>query len=90
VVVDAGTHWLFHAGDAFYHPGTIDGSSRGPISLRLQEAAFAFDNQQLRQGQRQISNLDEVYEGKTVRLINAHSPKLYDRARQEERLWQGE
>lgn len=32
VAVDAGYRWVLHCGDAFYHPGTIDGKSRVPPS----------------------------------------------------------
>lgn len=83
VAVDAGSHWILHAGDAFYHPGTIDGSSAGPLSLRLQEAGFAFDNVALRRSQQKLGGLLRAGGEKPVEIVNSHSRALFLRDRVE-------
>ncbi|MCW5951258.1 MAG: NAD(P)H-binding protein [Propionibacteriaceae bacterium] len=80
VAVDAGGRWVLHAGDSFYHPGTLDGSARPPLSLRLQEAAFAFDRPALRKNQARLGALLAEHDP-TVLLVNAHDPALLSAAR---------
>ncbi|GAA1033433.1 MBL fold metallo-hydrolase [Virgisporangium ochraceum] len=42
VPTDAGT-WLLHAGDAYFHRVTIDGTARPPLGIRLEEASTQTD-----------------------------------------------
>lgn len=80
IAVDAGSRWVLHAGDSFYHPGVLDGSARSPLSLRLQEAAFAFNRPQLRENQARLGELLARRESDLL-LVNAHDPGLLETAR---------
>lgn len=72
--------WVLHAGDAFYHPGTLDGSARPPLALRWQEAAFAFDRKALRENQARLGELLSEA-APDLLLVNAHDPGLLEAAR---------
>lgn len=80
VAVDAGHRWILHCGDAFYHPGTIDGHSRVPRVLSAQETMFAFDRKQLRANQDRLTELYHRQEPGLL-IVCAHDPGLYARAR---------
>ncbi|TVZ90365.1 hypothetical protein [Streptomyces sp. BK340] len=43
VAVDAGDHWVLHAGDAFYHRGQVDGTGKTPKTLLATERVIAHD-----------------------------------------------
>lgn len=73
VAVDTGSRWVLHAGDSFYHPGTLTGKERPPVALRLQEAAFAQDRAALRENQRRLGSL---MGDPSILLVNAHDPGL--------------
>jgi glyoxylase-like metal-dependent hydrolase (beta-lactamase superfamily II) len=57
VAVDAGHRWILHAGDAFYHPGTLDGSAKVPFALRALESLVAFDRKQVRANHDRLAEL---------------------------------
>ncbi|TQJ37439.1 MBL fold metallo-hydrolase [Streptomyces sp. NBC_00080] len=80
VAVDAGPRWLLHAGDAFYHHGTLDGRSPIPASLRGMEAVIAYDGKQVRDNH---ARLAELYGqgAPDLTIVNAHDPVLYEKAR---------
>jgi len=80
VAVDAGHRWVLHCGDAFYHPGTLDGSSRVPRALTVMESVVAWDLKKVRDNH---SRLAELYQRQDPDLfiVNAHDPTLYERAR---------
>ncbi|MEV5900616.1 MBL fold metallo-hydrolase [Streptomyces sp. NPDC052127] len=80
VAVDAGTRWLLHAGDAFYHHGTLDGRSPIPASLRRMEAFIAYDGKKVRDNH---ARLAELYRrgAPDLTIVNAHDPVLYEKAR---------
>jgi glyoxylase-like metal-dependent hydrolase (beta-lactamase superfamily II) len=80
VAVDAGHRWILHCGDAFYSSGTIDGHTRVPALLRVQEALTAFDRKQLRANQERIGQLYRRQEPDLL-IVCAHDPTLYARAR---------
>lgn len=80
VAVDAGERWVLHAGDCFYHPGTLDHGRRPPVALRLQEAAFATDLPQLRANQARLASL-QARRDPTLMLVNPHDPDLLSTAR---------
>jgi glyoxylase-like metal-dependent hydrolase (beta-lactamase superfamily II) len=73
--VDAGTHWILHAGDAFYHHGTLDGS-KVPAVLRAQEIAVAHDLKRLRDNQARLRALFLENDPK-LRIVCAHDPAQY-------------
>ncbi|WP_445168858.1 MBL fold metallo-hydrolase [Mycolicibacterium sp. Dal123E01] len=78
VAVDAGDRWILHAGDAFYHHGTLDGSAV-PTAWRVMETAFAFDRRQVRDNH---ARLTELYarNDPSLLIVSAHDPELYRRA----------
>jgi glyoxylase-like metal-dependent hydrolase (beta-lactamase superfamily II) len=80
VAVDAGHRWVLHCGDAFYHPGSIDGRSRVPLILRAQEELIAFDRKQVHANHERLA---ELYRRQEPDLLVAcsHDPALYERAR---------
>ena len=82
VAVDAGNRWVLHAGDAFYHPGTLDRDhhTRVPFVLRAQETLICHDRNALRDNQ---SRLVELYYRRDpdLLIICSHDPGLYQRAR---------
>jgi glyoxylase-like metal-dependent hydrolase (beta-lactamase superfamily II) len=75
IAVDAGHRWVLHAGDAFYHRGTLDGHSSVPLSIKLFERIVAFDPQRVRYNH---SRLAELYARKEPDLfiVSAHDPTL--------------
>jgi glyoxylase-like metal-dependent hydrolase (beta-lactamase superfamily II) len=79
--VDSGPRWILHAGDAFYHPGTLDGRSSVPASLRALEGAVAFDRRQVRDNHARLTELYRTAEA-DLTLVCAHDPSMLDRARE--------
>lgn len=79
VAVDAGDRWVLHAGDAFYTEGTIDGSGRTPIQLRLMERLVAFDARQVRDNHARLTELRRDG-GDDLLIVSAHDPQLLRRA----------
>ncbi|MFJ8108335.1 MBL fold metallo-hydrolase [Streptomyces sp. NPDC096132] len=80
VAVDAGTRWILHAGDSFYHHGTLDGHSPVPRALRIMETVVAYDLKKVRDNH---ARLVELYRrGDTdLAIVNAHDPVLYEKMR---------
>jgi glyoxylase-like metal-dependent hydrolase (beta-lactamase superfamily II) len=75
IVLHDGDRFVLHAGDAFYHAGTLSGLSRPPLSLRLQEAAFTFDRRLMRENQARLSELQSTNDTDLL-IVNAHDPNL--------------
>jgi glyoxylase-like metal-dependent hydrolase (beta-lactamase superfamily II) len=80
VAVDAGHRWVLHCGDAFYHPGTIDGQSRVPFVLRAQEALLAFDRNQVEANHERLAELHNRQEPDLL-VVCSHDPTLFALAR---------
>ncbi|GAA4670837.1 putative metallo-hydrolase [Phytohabitans rumicis] len=80
VAVDTGRGWLLHCGDAFYHHGTLDGRSRVPGVLRVQETLIAYDLRKVRENHARLAELHRRAES-NVTIINAHDPHLYAKMR---------
>ncbi|MFC8664074.1 MBL fold metallo-hydrolase [Streptomyces sp. NPDC057199] len=80
VAVDAGSRWLLHCGDAFYHHGTLDGHSRVPVALRAMESLIAYDRKQVRANHARLAELYRRADP-DLAIINAHDRVLYDRMR---------
>lgn len=79
VAVDAGHRWVLHAGDAFYHRGTLDGSPV-PRALTTMESLVAFDRKAV------VANharLVELYERQDpdLLIVCAHDPALLEQAK---------
>ena len=75
IAVDAGDRWILHAGDAFYHPGTLDGHAHIPFVLRAQETLVAFDRTQLRANQARLAELHQRHDP-DVHIVCAHDPGM--------------
>ena len=80
VAVDAGHRWVLHCGDAFYHPGTVDGQSKIPRFIAVMEPLVAFDLKQLRANH---SRLAELYQRRDPDLfmVCAHDVSMYEQAK---------
>ena len=79
VGVDAGDHWVLHAGDAFYHPGTLDGHARIPVGLRVLETLIAYDLKKVRANHERLAELFRRGEP-DLQIICAHDPTLYEQS----------
>ncbi|MEU6538469.1 MBL fold metallo-hydrolase [Streptomyces sp. NPDC047000] len=80
VAVDTGTRWILHAGDAFYHHGTLDGRTPVPLALRAMETFVAWDRAAVRANHARLAGLHHRADpGLTV--VCAHDRVLYERAR---------
>lgn len=79
VAVDAGHRWVLHAGDAFYHYGTLDGTPV-PRALRAMESLVAFDRKAVLANH---ARLAELYRrrGPDLLIVCAHDPTLLEQAR---------
>ena len=80
VAVDAGHRWVLHAGDAFYHYGTLDGRTPVPRALTAMESLVAFDRKTVLANH---ARLAELYQRKDpdLLIVCAHDPALLDQAR---------
>ena len=80
VAVDAGHRWVLHAGDAFYHYGTLDGRTPVPRALTAMESLVAFDRKTVLANHAQLA---ELYQRKDpdLLIVCAHDPTLLEQAR---------
>jgi len=78
VAVDAGHRWVLHCGDAFYHPGTIDGSPV-PAILRGMENMIAFDRKMVRDNHSRLTELYQRAEPDLL-IVCAHDPTTLEHA----------
>ena len=81
VAVDAGHRWVLHAGDAFYHYGTLDGRTPVPRALTTMESLVAFDRKTVLANH---ARLAELYRRKDpdLLIVCAHDPTLLEQARE--------
>jgi glyoxylase-like metal-dependent hydrolase (beta-lactamase superfamily II) len=79
VAVDAGHRWVLHAGDAFYHYGTLDGTPV-PRALRAMESIFAFDRKRVLDNHARLAELYQRQDPDLL-IICAHDPTLLEKAR---------
>jgi glyoxylase-like metal-dependent hydrolase (beta-lactamase superfamily II) len=80
VAVDAGDRWILHAGDAFYHYGTLDGRTPVPRALSGMETVIAWDLPQVRANHARLAELHRQGDP-GLAIICAHDPTLYERLR---------
>ncbi|MGE2688425.1 MBL fold metallo-hydrolase [Mycolicibacterium pulveris] len=80
VAVDAGSRWLLHCGDAFFHRGTVDGSARGPRALLTFEKVVAYAPKRLRDNHARLAELNRRGE-QDLMLICAHDTDMFEQAR---------
>lgn len=79
VAVDAGHRWVLHAGDAFYHRGTLTGTPV-PRVLSVMETSFAFDRKRVRDNHARLAELAGA-DDPNLLVISAHDPQLFEQAR---------
>ena len=79
VAVDAVHRWVLHAGDAFYHPGTVDGRTHVPASWCVVETTFAMDPIAVRRNHARLAELHQRHDPELL-IVSAHSPELLDQA----------
>lgn len=79
IAVDAGHRWVLHCGDAFYHPGTIDGRSEIPRVVKILEPRLAFNRKQVADNH---DRLTELYHRREPDLfmVCAHDSSLFEHA----------
>ncbi|WP_200308425.1 MBL fold metallo-hydrolase [Streptomyces adelaidensis] len=80
VAVDTGTHWILHAGDAFFHRGALGDPAPAPAVLRIMERLVAYDLKQVRANHARLAELHRRADPDLV-IVNAHDPVLYERMR---------
>lgn len=80
VAVDTGSRWVLHAGDSFYHRGTLDGRAPVPRALRAMENLVAYDLKRVRDNHARLAELYRRGDSDLF-VVNAHDPVLYERAR---------
>jgi glyoxylase-like metal-dependent hydrolase (beta-lactamase superfamily II) len=79
VAVDAGHRWVLHAGDAFYHHGTLDGTAV-PRALTAMESMVAFDRKTVLANHARLVELYRRHEPDLL-IVCAHDPTLLEQAR---------
>lgn len=79
VAVDAGSRWLLHCGDAFYHPGSIGGEGRSPWLLGAFEKFAAFDRKKVTENHARLTELYRRGEPDLF-VFCAHDAGLLDHA----------
>ena len=79
VAVDAGHRWVLHAGDAFYHYGTLEGTPV-PRGLTAMESMVAFDRKQVLDNHSRLTELYQRQEPDLL-IVCAHDPTLLEKAR---------
>ncbi|MGK8555327.1 MBL fold metallo-hydrolase [Nocardia gipuzkoensis] len=80
VAVDAGHRWILHCGDAFYHPGTVDGHSQVPAVLTGMETIVAYNLNRVRDNHARLAELQRRAEPDLL-MICAHDPSMFEHAR---------
>jgi glyoxylase-like metal-dependent hydrolase (beta-lactamase superfamily II) len=80
VAVDAGHRWVLHCGDAFYHTGTVDGTSPVPRMVTVMEPLIAFDRKQVQDNHARLAELYRRQEP-DLYMICSHDSSLYEQAR---------
>jgi len=80
IAVDAGHRWVLHCGDAFYHPGTLDGRSPVPRPIAIIEPLLAFDRKKVADNHARLTELYQRQEPDLL-MVCAHDATLFDHAK---------
>jgi glyoxylase-like metal-dependent hydrolase (beta-lactamase superfamily II) len=80
VAVDAGHRWVVHCGDAFFHHGTVDGTTPMPRALAAFERTVAFDRKMMRQNHARLVELYRCREPDML-MVCSHDRTLYEQAK---------
>lgn len=74
IAVKSGPGWLLHAGDAYFHAGTVDRTQEKPrFGLRAFERLVAWDLDRVRANHARLRELHEAH-GDEVTVFSAHDP----------------
>lgn len=76
----SGDRWILHAGDAFYHHGTLDGRTKVPAILRTFETLVAYDLPKVRDNHARLVELHRRGEPDLL-IVSAHDGSLLESAR---------
>lgn len=79
VAVDAGHRWVLHAGDSFYHHGTLAGAPV-PRALARLEKLVALDQKLVEDNHIRLTELHRR-EDPDLMIVCSHDAALYERAR---------
>jgi hypothetical protein len=55
--VDAGRHWILHAGDSFYHHAQVDDTGHAPRTLTGMERVVAYDWRKVKANHQRLQQL---------------------------------
>jgi glyoxylase-like metal-dependent hydrolase (beta-lactamase superfamily II) len=88
VTVRAGDRWLVHAGDAYFHRNTVEGSSRVPVGLAAFERLTQIDPVRRRASAAALRQLRETYAD--VDLFCAHSHAEWETLRARNAPWRAD
>jgi glyoxylase-like metal-dependent hydrolase (beta-lactamase superfamily II) len=80
VAVDAGHRWVLHAGDAFYHYGTLEGQPRIPTWTGRLEKMVAYDRKKVIGNHARLAELYRRAEPDLM-ILCSHDSTLYERAK---------
>jgi glyoxylase-like metal-dependent hydrolase (beta-lactamase superfamily II) len=79
IAVNAGSRWVIHVGDAFYHHAQLEGVGRAPRPLTVFERLVAVDWRAVEDNHRRLAELWRAADPQLT-LVNAHDPVLLRRA----------
>ncbi len=81
IAVRGRDRWLLHAGDAYFHEGTVDRSREKPrFGAVAFERTVAWDFERVRDNHRRLRALHEAH-GSEVSVFSAHDPNEFQRLR---------
>ncbi|MFC4127884.1 MBL fold metallo-hydrolase [Nocardia rhizosphaerae] len=87
VAVDAGSHWVLHCGDAFFHQATLRRTAI-PAALRLTEAVLADQPHRIAGNHARLAVLHATQPGATpIRIVCAHDPQMLADAQAADAGW---
>ncbi|MEC3916211.1 MBL fold metallo-hydrolase [Nocardia sp. CDC160] len=79
VAVDAGERWVLHAGDAFMHPGRVDGRTPVPVLHSLMENMLAHDRALVRDNHARLAHLYQS-SGPDLLIVCGHDRGMFEHA----------
>jgi glyoxylase-like metal-dependent hydrolase (beta-lactamase superfamily II) len=88
VLVRAGDRWLVHAGDAYFHRATVEGTRRVPLGLAAFESMAQLDPVRRRASAAALRQLRESYAD--LDLFCAHAPDEWETMRARNAPWRAD
>jgi glyoxylase-like metal-dependent hydrolase (beta-lactamase superfamily II) len=81
IAIDAGGHWLLHAGDAYFYRGEMGPRRRCTPGLRAYQRLMEVDRRARRANQDRLRRLNLEKGGGEITLFCAHDPAEFERMR---------